>query len=86
MKRISYDELNNNYDSLSNYCNNIHEPIILSNKNEDDLVIMSMDTYNDLIETLRIKEALVRARIERANGAKIYSVDEAEDSLNKIFN
>ncbi len=47
--KILNKDLINDYDEISSYCHNSKEAVIISNNGKNDLVVMSIDTYNELI-------------------------------------
>ena len=58
--------LRNDYGSISDLAHTEDAPIYITKNGEGDLVIMSMEAYEDLIDTASIDAAIGRAESEYA--------------------
>ena len=79
MKTKTKEDLINNYDEISTYCNETGEPVLIM---DDDLVVMSIDTYQDF----GIKEKLLEIKLARENGSKGHSIEELDKELKDNLN
>ncbi len=71
-----------NYNELSNLCKNTQEPVYLTKNGEGDLVVMSIDAFEEREERLAIREQLLRHEYERAQGTiKYLEWDDCYDKL-----
>lgn len=78
--------LRNEYNDISAFCKNQHEPVFLTKNGEGDLVVMSMETYSYREEMLDLREKLLEAEAQRLSGAKTYSLEEVNQQLEEIIN
>ena len=78
--------LRNEYNDISAFCKNQHEPVFLTKNGEGDLVVMSMETYSYREEMLDLREKLLEAEAQRVSGAKTYSLEEVNQQLEEIIN
>ena len=85
MTIMSSTSLRNQYDEISRKCKETNEPIFISNDEEIDLVIMSIEAYEKREELLRLKGHLLDIELEQNNGAKTYTLDELKVAMNKII-
>jgi len=42
-------DLRNNYNEISNFCNNYNEPVYITKNGKGDLAVMSIETYERLV-------------------------------------
>jgi len=78
--------LRNDYPTISNLAHEKQEPIYITKNGEGDLVVMSIEAFERREELFRLKAALDAAEQQRLSGAPTYTVDEAWDELEKIYN
>ncbi len=77
--------LRNEYNEMSNYCKESMEPIYLTKNGEGDLVVMSIEAYSAREELLDLREKLLDAEIDKLNGGKSYSINEASKRLRGLI-
>jgi len=53
--------IRSDYNAFSSMCRAQREPILITRNGESDLVVMSHETYNDLIDRLRLTAELMEA-------------------------
>ena len=53
--------IRSDYNAFSLMCHAEREPILITRNGESDLVVMSHETYNDLIDRLRLTAELMEA-------------------------
>ncbi|MBR6288421.1 MAG: type II toxin-antitoxin system prevent-host-death family antitoxin [Acholeplasmatales bacterium] len=75
MKKIQIDDLQDT-NKISNLCNVTNEPIIITKNGYDDLVIMSIKTYEEKLERIEMHEAILEGLSNVDNG-KIIDVPTA---------
>jgi antitoxin YefM len=51
MNAVNYSELRNNLKSYMDIVYEDHEPLIITHKNNENLVMISIEDYNSMIET-----------------------------------
>ena len=61
--------IRSDYNAFSTLCHAAKEPILITRNGESDLVVMSHETYNDLIDRLRLTAELLEADRELYSGA-----------------
>lgn len=47
---IPYTDLENNYDEISKFCHKTNEPVYITKNGVNDLVILSVKAYEDMIK------------------------------------
>ena len=57
-----------NTNEISELCHAKQEPIFITKNGYGDLVVMSMETYEGMMENVQIDKAIVEAEKEFANG------------------
>lgn len=73
--------LRNEYATISNLAKENQEPIFITKNGEGDSVFMSLETFKAREEAAKLREFLLKAEIDRLNGAKTYTTDEAKELL-----
>lgn len=59
-------DLRNNYNEISKICHNTNEPVYITKNGSNDLVVLSNETYESLLETgKKEKEKEEKERIEK---------------------
>ncbi len=64
MLAVNYSTIRNNLKSYCDKATDESETVIVTRKNEKNVVIMSLEQYNDIMKTIRNTEYL--AKIDRA--------------------
>ena len=77
--------LHNEYDVISDFCKEKHQPVFLTKNGEGDLVVMSIDTYQFREEMLDLREKLLTAEANRLSNAKTYTIAEVSARLQEAF-
>ena len=63
MPRIqSSTDLRNNYNEISTFCHEYHEPVFITKNGQGDLAVMSMETYEALNGKLELYRLLDEGR------------------------
>jgi len=78
--------LRNEYNTISTLCKEKRQPIFLTKNGEGDLVVMSIDAYQQREEMLDLREKLLMAEANRLAGAKTYSLDEVNSRIMEVIN
>ena len=68
---------------ISDMCHNSEEPIYITKNGYGDMVIMSMETYEELLSTNQIDKAIFEAEWEVAEGAELLDAREALGELRR---
>jgi PHD/YefM family antitoxin component YafN of YafNO toxin-antitoxin module len=75
-------ELRNNYRKVADFCKASGETVFLTNNGEGELVVMSINTYNEQRTRLKIEKELLRLEADQATGRTRYAtVEELEVEL-----
>lgn len=77
--------LRNDYNEISNYCKQNGQPVYVTKNGEGDLVVMSIEAYEEREERLELREKLLEAELQKMNGAKTYSIDEVSKRLKGLI-
>lgn len=77
--------LQNDYDAISDLAHEKAEPIYITRNGEDDLVVMSIEAFEQREETLKLRAKLEAAEQERLFGAPTYTLEESRERLETIY-
>jgi len=72
-----------NTNEISDVCHARREPLFITKNGYGDLVVMSIEAYEDLVETAAIDRAIGEAEAEYAADGKLYDAKEALSSLRR---
>ena len=72
-----------NTTEISNLCHAKREPIFITKNGYGDMVIMSMETYDELLETAATDAAIAEAETEFAQSKKLYDAREELHTLRR---
>ena len=72
-----------NTNEISEICNSKNEPIFITKNGYGDLVIMSIATYESMLETAATDSAIAEAEAEYAASGKLHDAKEALQSLRR---
>ena len=78
--------LRNDYQQISALAKATGEPIFITNKDEADLVVLSMDAFEEREKMLEHRASILEAEFSRLAGAPTYSVDEVRARLKEKYN
>lgn len=77
--------LRNDYGVISELAHEEAEPIYITKNGEGDLVVMSIEAFEQREETLKLKAMLESAEQARLSGAPTYSLNESKKRLEAIY-
>ena len=66
-------EFRNNYRKFADFCKVSGEPVFLTNNGEGELVVMSIETYNELQTRLKIERDLLYIESYKTAGKMTYT-------------
>ena len=78
--------LRNDYASISNMAKETKEPIYITKNGEGDLVLMSIEAFEEREQVLQLRAKTLQAEQERIDGAKTLSVSQAREQLRERIN
>ena len=78
--------LRNDYASISQIAKETKEPIYITKNGEGDLVLMSIDAFEQREELLKLRAKVLQAEQERLEGAETLSISEARKRLQERLN
>lgn len=79
--------LRNDYSAISALANEIGEPIYITKNGEGDLVVMSIDAFEEREKMLGHRAAILEAELARVFGEPTYSINDVKTRLKeKYFN
>lgn len=76
--------LRNDYGSISELAHKEGEPIYITKNGEGDLVVMSIEAFEEREEILRLRAELEAIEMARLNGAKTYTLEESWQQAREI--
>ena len=77
--------LRNDYGAISALAHDEAEPIYITRNGEGDLVVMSIEAFEEREETLKLRAALEAADRARISGAPTYTLEESRKRLEAIY-
>jgi prevent-host-death family protein len=80
----SSTELRSEYTKISKLCRETGEPVFVTVNGNGDLAVMSIEAYEQREETLKIREKLLEAQLEKAAGSVPLPFDDAMNELEAI--
>jgi prevent-host-death family protein len=72
-----------NTNEISEICHEKNEPIFITKNGYGDLVIMSIETYEQMLETIEIDAAIAEAESEYKRVGDLLDAKEVLDSLRR---
>ncbi|MBN1552233.1 type II toxin-antitoxin system Phd/YefM family antitoxin [bacterium] len=77
--------LRNEYTHISELAKASGEPIYITNKGEADIVVLSMDAYEEREKMFHHRDLIYEAEFARLSGAPIYSSDDIRAELELLY-
>lgn len=77
--------LRNDYGRISELAHEEAEPIYITKNGEGDLVVMSIEAFEQREETLKLRAKLEAAEEARLSGAPGYTLGAARERLEEIY-
>ena len=81
----SSTELRNNYNEISNFCNESREPVFITKNGQGDLAVMSIETFEALSGKLELYRLLNEGREAVKAGKKRPLTDVMKDIEQKLI-
>jgi len=69
-------DLRNNTTDISNLAHSDREPVFITKNGYADLVVMSIDTYEQSLAKLEVYDKLAQSQAEVESGEKLFTLDE----------
>ncbi|MCC8048877.1 MAG: type II toxin-antitoxin system Phd/YefM family antitoxin [Oscillospiraceae bacterium] len=77
--------LRNDYGTISELAHTEAEPIYITKNGEGDLVVMSIEAFEQREEALKLRAKLDAADDARRAGAKTYTLNESRKRLEELY-
>lgn len=77
--------LRNDYGMISELAHDEAEPIYITKNGESDLVVMSIEAFEQREETLKLRAKLEAAEEARLVGAPAYTLEESRKRLEAVY-
>lgn len=78
--------LRNDYNQISNLVKESSEPIYITKNGEGDMVVMSIESYEQREKIIELKEKLLIAEEQRIKGEETLSLEEVHSRLKEKIN
>lgn len=72
-----------NTTEVSNLCHATGEPVFITKNGYGDMVIMSMEAYDELLNNAVVDAAITAAEADLAHGGKLHPAEEAFAALRR---
>lgn len=77
--------LRNEYGSISELAHETKEPIFITKNGEGDLVVMSIDAYEEREKMLNHRAVILESELARLSGEPTYSISDAKKRLKEKY-
>ena len=77
--------LRNEYPQISELAKASGEPIFITNKGEADVVVLSMEAYEEREKMFRHRDMIYAAEMSRLNGEPTYTAEEVDTRMEELF-
>ena len=77
--------LRNDYGTISDLAHEEAEPIYITKNDEGDLVVMSIEAFEQREETIKLRAKLEAAETSRLSDAPSYTLEESRKRLEAIY-
>ena len=77
--------LRNDYGTISDLAHEEAEPIYITKNGEGDLVVMSIEAFEQREDALKLRAKLESAEAARLSGAPTYTLTESRKKLEAIY-
>ena len=77
--------LRNDYELISALAHQEGEPIYITENGEGDLVVMSMEAFEEREELFKLRARLEAAEQSRLSGAAMYTIEESRKRLKAVY-
>lgn len=82
---LSSDDLRNNYNEISSYCHKHDEPVFITRNGKRDLVVLSMETYEELSGHFELNTHILK-EMQDIDNYRIRPLSQVMDNLQKRRN
>lgn len=77
--------LRNDYGKISSLAHQTREPIFITKNGEGDLVVMSVEAFEERDKLLTHREAVLEAELARLSDKPALTITEMKDRLKEIY-
>ena len=85
MQIKSSTTLRNDYGNISSLAHQTQEPIFITKNGKGDLVVMSIESFEERDKVLKHREAVLEAELSRLSGEQTYTIKEIKKRLKEIY-
>ncbi|MGL1893603.1 MAG: type II toxin-antitoxin system Phd/YefM family antitoxin [Spirochaetaceae bacterium] len=85
MQIKSSTTLRNDYGSISSLAHQTNEAIFITKNGEGDLVVMSIEAFEEREKILKHREAIMEAELSRLSGEKTFTISEMKSRLKERY-
>ena len=78
--------LRNEYPKISELAHASGEPVFITNKGEADLVVLSIEAFEEREKMFRHRDAIYAAELSRLSGEPVCSQSELDARMEELFN
>jgi len=77
--------LRNEYGKISSLAHRTQEPIFITKNGEGDLVVMSVEAFEEREKVLKHRGDILEAELSRLSGEPTLTIEEMKDRLKHIY-
>lgn len=78
-------DLRNHYNEISTFCHKHAEPVFITKNGRGDLAVMSIESYEDMMNTLQTDIAIAEAEREFASEGVLLDAEEVLSELRREY-
>lgn len=78
-------DLRNNYNEISTFCHDHGEPVFITKNGRGDLAVMSIESYEDMMNMLQTDIAIAEAEREFAEEGILLDAEEVLSELRRKY-
>lgn len=82
---LSNDDLRNNYNEISSHCHKHDEPVFITRNGKRDLVVLSMETYEELSGHFELNTHILK-EMQDIDNYRVRPLSQVMDNLQKRRN
>ena len=85
MRKIKSEKFSFNDDAIINECKETDEPIYITKDGKDELVIMSVSSYQKREQEKLAQQMVLESIIDRLSDQQKYTLEESKKLINKMI-
>ena len=72
------------YGEISDFCHNYREPLLITRNGQEDLAVMSIEIYEELMEKIELHKA-IKVGLDQIQNGEIITEEEMDEKLTRYM-